>query len=264
MISGDIYQNQFSEEHMIYYKTFGIQGSKTLVLGSSLGTSSNMWNNIIEDLAQKFFVVTFDTRGHGQSQQLGLQESSVEQYAEDVIEIMDFLNIKSFSYAGLSLGGAIGQMLAIKYPTRVERLILCCTAAKFGEPEFWYNRANQVLDQGLNSILEATKSRWYTPGTTESNAFAQSLLDELLTFDPVGYANTCKAVAKFDVRAQLNKIQCPTLAIAGTEDLSTPVSVMQDLVSHIPNAELIAVSDAAHIGNVEKPEEFKNAILNFA
>ncbi|CAM4103063.1 3-oxoadipate enol-lactonase [Acinetobacter pragensis] len=249
---------------MIYYKTFGKQGNKTLVLGSSLGTSSNMWSNIIDDLAQKFFVVAFDTRGHGQSQSLGLESSSVDQYAQDVIDILDNLKIKTFSYAGLSLGGAIGQILAIKFPERVERLILCCTAAKFGEPAFWHDRADKVLKQGLNAILEATKSRWYTPGTAESDPFAQSLLDELLTYDPVGYANTCKAVADFDVRTQLSEIKCPTLAIAGTDDLSTPVFVMQELVSQIPRAELVAIQGAAHIGNVEKPEAFKKAILNFA
>ncbi len=249
---------------MIYYKTFGKQGNKALVLGSSLGTSSNMWNNIVDDLAKNFFVVVFDTRGHGQSQNLGLEPSSVEQFAEDVIEVVDHLNIDKFTYAGLSLGGAIGQMLAIKHPERVERLILCCTAPKFGEPAFWHDRANKVLEGGLDSILEATKSRWYNPGTAETNPFAQSLLDELMTFNPVGYANTCKAVADFDVRAKLSEIKCPTLAIAGTEDLSTPVSVMQELANAIPNAELIAVKGAAHIGNVEQPEEFKNAILNFA
>lgn len=249
---------------MIYYKTFGKQESKALVLGSSLGTSSNMWNNIVDDLAEHYFVILFDTRGHGQSQVLGLEPLSVEQFAQDVIDIVDHLNIDKFAYVGLSLGGAIGQMLAIKYPERVERLILCCTASKFGEPAFWNDRAGKVLEDGMEAILEATKSRWYNPGTAEADQFAQSLLDELLTFNPVGYANTCKAVANFDVRAQLNEIKCPTLAIAGTEDLSTPIAVMQELVNGIPNAELIAVKGAAHIGNVEKPEEFKNAILNFA
>lgn len=249
---------------MIYYKTFGKQENKVLVLGSSLGTSSNMWSNIVDDLAQHYFVIVFDTRGHGQSQALGLEPLSVEQFAQDVIEVVDYLNVDKFAYVGLSLGGAIGQILAIKYPERVERLILCCTASKFGEPAFWHDRAGKVLENGMEAILEATKSRWYNPGTAEVDQFAQSLLDELLTFNPVGYANTCKAVANFDVRAQLSEIKCPTLIIAGTEDLSTPISVMQELVNSIPNAELIAVKGAAHIGNVEKPEEFKNAILNFA
>lgn len=248
---------------MIHYKTFGKQANKVLLLGSSLGTSLHMWSNIVEDLAEKYFVIAFDTRGHGQSQHLGLQPLSVEQFAADVIEIVDHLNIDRFSYAGLSLGGAIGQMLAIHYPERVEHLILCCTAAKFGEAAFWHARAEQVLTQGLSSILDATKARWYNPGTAEKDAFAQTLLAQLLTQNPEAYANTCKAVADFDVRDRLSSIQCPTLVIAGTEDLSTPVSVMQQLSHAIPQAEFIAVKGAAHIGNVEKPEDFKNAILNF-
>lgn len=249
---------------MIYYKTFGNPQNKALLLGSSLGTSSNMWNNVVEDLAAKYFVVAFDTRGHGQSQTLGLEPLSVEQFAQDVIEVADHLNIATFIYAGLSLGGAIGQMLAITYPERVERLILCCTAAKFGEPAFWQERAALVQQNGMASILEATKGRWYNPGTAESNAFAQTLLDELLTFNPEGYANTCLAVGAFDVRDRLGQITCPTLVIAGTEDLSTPVSVMQVVANGIPNATLVAVQGAAHLGNVEKPQEFTRAILNFA
>lgn len=249
---------------MIYYKTFGNPQNKALLLGSSLGTSSNMWSNIVEDLAEKYFVVAFDTRGHGQSQALGLEPLSVEQFAQDVIEVADHLNIATFIYAGLSLGGAIGQMLAITYPERIERLILCCTAAKFGEPAFWQERAALVQQNGMASILEATKGRWYNPGAAESNAFAQSLLDELLTFNPEGYANACVAVGAFDVRDKLGQIACPTLVIAGTEDLSTPVPVMQIVASGIPNATLIAIQGAAHLGNVEKPQEFTRAILNFA
>ncbi|HLU04439.1 MAG TPA: alpha/beta fold hydrolase, partial [Advenella sp.] len=76
---------------MIYYKTFGNPQNKALLLGSSLGTSSNMWNNVVEDLAAKYFVVAFDTRGHGQSQTLGLEPLSVEQFAQDVIEVADHL-----------------------------------------------------------------------------------------------------------------------------------------------------------------------------
>ena len=249
---------------MIYYKTFGNPQNKALILGSSLGTSSNMWNNIVEDLAEQYFVVAFDTRGHGQSQALGLQNLSVDLFVQDVIDVADHLNISKFIYAGLSLGGAIGQLLAIKFPERVERLILCCTAAKFGEPRFWQERAEVVLKSGMEAILEPTKGRWFNPGTTESNEFAQHLLDELLTFNPQGYANTCMAVADFDVSEQLDRITCPTLVIAGTEDLSTPVSVMQSVAKGISNATFIAVKGAAHLGNVEKPQEFKQAILNFA
>src|SRR5690606_4216140 len=185
---------------MIHYKTFGNPQNKALLLGSSLGTSANMWNNIVEDLAEKYFVVAFDTRGHGQSQALGLEPLSVEQFAQDVIEVADHLNIATFIYAGLSLGGAIGQMLAITYPERVERLILCCTAAKFGEPAFWQERAALVQQSGAASILEANQGRRYNPGTAESNAFAQTLLAELLMLDPMSYANTRLAVGPFNVR----------------------------------------------------------------
>lgn len=248
---------------MIQYYTYGNRNDKPLFMGSSLGTSSDMWNNIIDPLSQSHYIIAFDTRGHGASKELGLQPLSVEIFAKDVIEIADHLGIDKFDYVGLSLGGAIGQMLAINYPERVNRLILCCTAPKFGEKNFWLDRGNKVISEGMSSILEATKARWYTPGFAETDKFAQELLNEMLKLDPQAYANVCNAVGDFDVVSQLDMINVPTLLLAGTEDLSTPVSVMQDLANGIPNATLVAIPGAAHLANVEKPDNVAQAILNF-
>lgn len=248
---------------MLHYTVHGKNKQKTLVMGSSLGTSSAMWDNIVGALAEQYQVITFDTRGHGQSQHLSSAGLEVKQLAADVIEILDHLDIQTFSYVGLSLGGAIGQQLAIDYPQRVEKLVLCCTAAKFGDAQVWLDRAAKVRNEGMAWLLEPTKGRWYTPGFMETSPFARTLLDEMLTLDAEGYAAVCETVSRFDARADLGRINCPTLAIAGTEDLSTPVAVMQELANGIPNARLIAVQGAAHIGNVEKPGKFLAAIQAF-
>ncbi|HCI4030095.1 TPA: 3-oxoadipate enol-lactonase [Pseudomonas aeruginosa] len=248
---------------MLNFSTHGTNNKKVLVMGSSLGTSSNMWSNLVDALAKEFYVVCFDTRGHGKSQHLDTTDVSVKTLANDVLEVLDHLDIEKFSYVGLSLGGAIGQTLAITHPERIEKLVLCCTAAKFGESEFWQQRANKVRDEGMNWLYEPTKSRWYTPGFTESSPLAQALLTELLELDPKGYAGICEAVASFDARPHLALISCPTLIIAGTEDLSTPVAVMQELANGIAHSEFIAVKGAAHIGNVEQPEAFLSAITKF-
>lgn len=248
---------------MLHYTVHGKNKQKTLVRGSLLGTSSAMWDNLTGALAEQYQVVTFDTRGHGKSQHLPCADVDVAQLAADVIEVLDHLGIQAFSYAGLSLGGAIGQQLAIDYSQRVEKLVLCCTAAKFGDAQVWLDRAAKVRNEGMAWLLEPTKGRWYTPGFADTDPFARRLLDEMLALDAEGYAGICEAVSRFDARADLARIGCPTLAIAGTEDLSTPVAVMQELVNGIRNARLIAVQGAAHIGNVEKPAGFLAAIRAF-
>jgi 3-oxoadipate enol-lactonase len=249
---------------MIHFSAYGSEGKPCLVLGSSLGTSGHMWANLVPSLAETFHVIVFDTRGHGKSQHLSTAGLGVADFAGDVIALLDSLRIERFSYAGLSLGGAIGQQLALSWPERVNKLVLCCTAAKFGEAKDWQNRAAKVRQEGMAWLYEPIKARWYSPGFAEENAFARELLTEMLAIPPQAYADVCDAMAAFDACGSLAQITCPTLAIAGANDLATPVPVMQELARGIPGARLIIVKGAAHLGNVERPGEFLEAIREFA
>lgn len=255
---------------MLHHIISGNPEGPTVIMGSSLGTTSRMWENQLPYLEEDFRIIRFDTPGHGRSlegvQQVAPGESSdatVADFAAQVLALADHLGVDTFSYVGLSLGGAIGQQLALDAPERLEKLVLTCTAAKFGQPQVWQDRAKAVRENGMAWLREPSEGKWYTEGFAAGDQSAQTLLDDLATLDPQGYAAACDAVSRFDVTEQLPKITAPTLVIAGSADVSTPPAVVEILARGIPGARFEIVEGAAHIGNIEGREEFGRLIGEF-
>lgn len=254
---------------MLNYEATGNPTGPVLFMGSSLGTTLRMWENLLPGLEPHFRIIRFDTRGHGGSvdtETAAAGEAStrtVEELAKDVVDLADELNIEAFHYAGLSLGGAIGQELAISYPGRVQSLVLCCTAAKFGEPKPWQDRAERVRAEGMGWLRQPTADRWFTEGFAGTDDFAKVLLDDLLALSPAGYANACDAVSRFDASDRLDEITVPVLVIAGAQDLATPPSVVKAIADGISGAKYLEIDGAAHIANVQRPEAFVKAITEF-
>lgn len=255
---------------MLHYIQSGNINGPAILMGSSLGTTSRMWENVLPYLEDTHNVIRFDTAGHGQSAAGSApvpagetSDATVEAFATDVLKLADVLKIEKFSYIGLSLGGAIGQQLALDAPERLENLIVTCTAAKFGAPEIWQDRAKNVREQGMDWLREPSASKWYTEGFADKSQEAQLLLDDLVALDPEGYAQACDAVSKFDVTNRLKDITTPTLVIAGSEDVSTPPAVVQIIADNIPEASFEVIEGAAHIGNIEAPEQYGAMIASF-
>lgn len=255
---------------MLHHVVSGNPNGPVVLMGSSLGTTSRMWENQLPYLEPDFRVIRFDSPGHGQSLN-GLtpvapgetSDASVADFAAQVLQLADSLNVDKFSYVGLSLGGAIGQQLALEAPERIERLVLTCTAAKFGTPDIWQDRAQRVREEGMDWLRNPSSEKWFTDGFAQDSSTAQTLLDDLTALDPQGYAAACDAVSGFDMTDRLADIDAPTLVIAGAEDVSTPPEVVKVLADGIPNAEFQVVDGAAHIGNIEKSEEFGQLISKF-
>ena len=132
--------------------------SGTVVLCGSLGSTSAMWAPQLPALAGRR-VVTVEHPGHGDAPVTDVQTVS-DLAARVPAEAGD----DTFSFVGLSLGGAIGMRLALDAPDRIEKLVLACTAARFGEPDAWHERAETVREQGLEAIADAVLARWFTPG----------------------------------------------------------------------------------------------------
>lgn len=255
---------------MLHHVISGNPDGPVVFMGSSLGTTHRMWDNQLPYLEEDFRVIRFDAPGHGQSLD-GIRDTSpgessgatVADFATQVLELADHLGVDTFSYVGLSLGGAIGQQLGLDAPARLEKLILTCTAAKFGQPQVWQDRAQAVREKGLAWMREPSAGKWYTEGFADRDESAGALLDELAEADPQGYATACDAVSAFDVTDRLGEITTPTLVIAGAEDVSTPPAVVEVIANGIPDAEFQVVEGAAHLGNIEAPVEFGRLISEF-
>jgi 3-oxoadipate enol-lactonase len=231
-----------------------------IVLGGSLGTDLSLWDDLAADLARDHRVVRFDTRGHGRSP-APTGGYTMEELAADVVTLADHLGLDRFAYVGLSLGGAIGQVLALAQPQRLTALVLACTAPVFGEPSTWRDRAALVRREGVESLLEPTFARWFTDEFRAAHPDAVARVAAMFrATPPEGYAGCCEALAAYDVTDRLGRIAVPTRVVAGAEDPGTPPEVGRAMVQEIRDADLVVIEGAAHIANVARPAEFSAAV----
>ena len=251
-----------SNDAEINYQTFGDASQPAIIFSNSLGTQLNMWQPQISFFEKKFYVICYDTRGHGASS-APQGPYSIEQLGTDVIHLLDHLNIKKASFCGISMGGLTGQWLAIHHPERFNHVIVCNTAAKIGQEQAWNDRAQLVREQGLKPIAETAASRWFTEPFIRSNtAIVESLSNDLGAGSPEGYASCCEALAKADVREQLKNITIPTLVVAGQKDPVTTVADAQYIINHVRSSSLFEIN-ASHISNIEQPKAFNQAVFSF-
>jgi 3-oxoadipate enol-lactonase len=262
----------------LHHTLDGPHGAPVLVLSGSLGTTVDMWSPQLDALSRGWRVLRVDHPGHGRSMaprplygpKVGWGGSplpdgpvTVESIARSILDLLDGLGFQQVSVCGLSLGGAVGQWLAAHASPRVERLVLCSTAASFVPTRGVYlQRAAVVRERGMAAVAESVLARWFTPAffarqPAEVARYRQMLED----ISPEGYAACCEAVAGFDGRGDLEqKIRAPTLVLAGADDPATPVKEARLLSEKIPGARLQVIAEAAHLVNVEQPGAVGDAI----
>lgn len=232
----------------------GPTGAPALVLLCSLGSTVDMWAPQRRDLAGEHRVITVDTRGHGGSP-VPAGPYTVDELAADVLETLDGLGVTRASFAGVSLGGAISQAIALRAPERVASLALVCTSARFGDPEPWQERAATVRAGGAEAIADAVVARWFTEEHAEAAPAVVKAMREMIAATPAeGYAACCEAIAAWDSRARLGEIAAPTLVISGDQDPATPPEHGRILAEGIPGARFEVVADAAHLASHQRPE----------
>ncbi|QIC73461.1 3-oxoadipate enol-lactonase [Acinetobacter indicus] len=251
-----------SQDAEINYRTFGDATKPALVFSNSLGTNFKMWQPQIDHFQQDFFVICYDTRGHGASS-APQGPYTLDQLGQDVVNLLDHLNIEKAAFCGISMGGLTGQWLAINKPERFSHVVVCNTAAKIGQEQAWNERAALVREQGLAPIASTAAGRWFTEPFIQSNAATVATLsNDLGAGSPEGYASCCEALAKADVREQLKDIQVPVFIVAGQQDPVTTVADGEFMQQRIANAELFEIN-ASHISNIEQPEAFNQAVQAF-
>jgi 3-oxoadipate enol-lactonase len=241
----------------------GPPGAPVLVLGPSLGTELGMFDAQTLDLADRFRMVRFDLRGHGRSPVVP-GPYTVADMADDVVRLLDELGVDRFSYAGVSLGGAIGQQLAVTAPERLDRLVVMASAARFPDPVSWKERAEKVRAEGTEFLVPSRIGAWVTPEFARSRPEeTERLLEMLRRTSREGYAACCETLEAFDVRDRLAAITAPTLVIAGAEDPATPVDTVREIADAIPGARFVVVPHASHLVSAEQPDVVTAKIRRF-
>ncbi len=246
----------------LWHQIEGPEKAPVLVMSNSLGTNLAMWDPQMPALRQRFRVLRYDTRGHGQSS-VPTAPYKVDRLGRDVLALLDGLKIERAHFCGLSMGGFTGMWLGREAPKRIDRLVLCNTSARIGPPELWTKRIETVRASGMNAIMQGVIERWFTPAFRDrAPQDVERIAAMARATPPEGYATACEAIRDMDQREQISAIRAPTLVIAGASDQATPAVDGRFLAEHIQGARYVELP-AAHISNVEAAEAFTAALLDF-
>ena len=245
----------------LHHSLAGSPAMPTVVLSHALGASMAMWDPQLAPLTVIRQVLRYDQRGHGGSP-VPPGPYTIEALGRDLLALLDRLHLDRVSLCGLSLGGMVGIWLAANAPDRIDRLVLCCTAARMMRPEEFATRAETVRRQGMAAVADAVIGRWFTPdfATTHAQTVA-SIRATLLATPAEGYAGACEALAAMDLHGDLRSIKARTLVVSGAQDQSTPTQQSREIAKAIPGAELVVVPQAAHLANVEQADRVSEEIV---
>lgn len=245
----------------LHYALDGPDDAPAIVFSNSLGTSLEMWDAQVEALRGRYRCLRYDTRGHGRSA-VRDEPAGIDDLAADLRGLLDGLGISRAHVVGLSLGGMTAQAFAASSPDRVDRLVLMATAAQLGPPAAWEERAALARREGMAALVDTVLSRWFTPPFADTQD-AGKVREQILATDPVGYARACDVIRDMDLRERLAAISAPTMIIAGADDPATPPLLGEALRSAIPGAELVVISGAAHLLNIERAEQVNRHLASF-
>ena len=236
-----------------------------LVFAHSLACDHTMWAPQLDAFGADFSLLAYDMRGHGGSSVTD-GDYPLELLADDLAALLDAQGIARCHFVGLSLGGMVGQMAALRHPARFGSLTLADTTSRQppGAHAVWDERLATVRAHGMAPLVQPTLERWFTPAFRASHAQEVARIGALIRGTPAaGYAGCAHAVVNIDLTAQLPRIACPVLVIVGRDDAGTTPAMAQDIASAIPGARLVVLDAAAHLSNIEQAQAFNAALRAF-
>jgi 3-oxoadipate enol-lactonase len=248
----------------INYQIEGPDHAPCLVFSNSLATTMAMWDEQAAALKDKFRILRYDQRGHGQT------EAPAGRYAfdtllADAVGLLDALSIEKAHFAGLSMGGATALGLAEKHPGRFERIIVCdspCQSTPQSSQQ-WEERILVAKDKGIAALVEPTVARWFPPETVAKSPSYLDKVRGMIRDTPAnGFIGCAAALAAHDYASAVATVKCPVLFIVGEKDGATPAA-MRKLNEKLPGSRFVELPGAGHISNMDRPAEFTRAIRDF-
>lgn len=238
-------------------------GAPALLLFNPLGTSLEIWDDSFPALCERYEVVRFDARGHGESTTGSKTELTIEQLARDALAVLDACGIARAHLCGLSIGGMTAMQIATLWPDRVLKIALCSTSPYMGLGDAWNARIEAVRKEGVAPLIDGILQRWLTtPYRTTHPDQVERIRAMLLTVKPQGYAACAAAIRDMDQRQSIKTITAKTLVIGGTQDPGTTPADHALIAASIPGAQLVML-EAAHLLHIERQQEFTEALLQF-
>lgn len=232
-----------------------------IVFSNSLGTTLQMWDPIMDLLPQGLRIIRYDRRGHGGSD-VPDGPYTMGALISDTEKVLDHLDVKDCLFVGLSIGGLVAQGLAGKRLDLIRAMVLSNTGAKIGTRGMWDDRIADIGASGLEAAADTILERWFSAKFRASPEITR-WRDMLISTPLPGYLGCAAAIGGTDFYSTTATLTLPTLAIAGSEDGSTPPDLVRETAGLIKGSNFHLVRGAGHLPCVEKPEEFARVLSDF-
>ena len=249
----------------INYELTGQARAPVVLLSHSLASSMVMWNPQLESLEAHFQVLRYDMRGHGDSDAPD-GAYTLELLAEDAIALLDTLGIDTAHFVGLSIGGMIGQGLALDHADRLKSLALCDTSAIMPDEAqpILQERIAAARENGMADQVDGTMERWFTPQYLKENPPEVEMIRQQVRATPLaGYIGCSEALGGLNYLERLPEIKLATLIMVGEEDPGTPVAASEAIHERIAGSQLVILPSARHLSNIEQAQAFNQSLMGF-
>lgn len=225
-----------------------------VVLIHSLGMDHAFWDAVTPALTEATSVLVYDCRGHGGSDKPP-GPYRVEQFADDLAQLMDGIGWRAAIVAGASMGGCIALAFAAACPARTAALGLIDTTAWYDAPAAWEERAATAETKGLDALIGFQTTRWFTDGFRDRRKdVVDASVKVFLANTRQAYAETCRMLGACNLTAALPRLAMPVRIVVGEEDYATPVAMAQALNRAIAGSTLAVIAKARHLTPLECPE----------
>ena len=253
----------------IYYELTGESGEVLMILNGIMMSSAS-WTEIKEDYVKAGYrILNVDFRDQGKSGSSPVSYE-IQQHAEDLIFLLDRLNIEKINILGISYGGQVGMIFAMKYKNRVNRLILANTssrlsnflkgigaawdeAAKLEDGERFFRIAMPLI---YSDVFYDTHYEWLKE---REKAFKDVLTKSWFE----RYLRLSSSHGNYNIEKEIHKIEAPTLVIGGDRDMVTPYEETHKIYKNIKNAAFVMIPECGHASCYEKPQEFNIQVIGF-
>lgn len=251
--------------HLHHVEEGAATGGLPLVFSHALGLDLHMWDPVVPAFADRHPLLRYDQRGHGRSARPAAPYT-MSDLVDDAAALIEAWGRGPVVFVGLSMGGMVGQGLAIRRPDLVKGLVLAHTAARYEAPAraAWAQRVVTVQQGGMAAVVDLVAQRYLNADFRAAHpAVEQALRQTVLAMDPTAYAMACEAVAGVDWLDRLSSIRVPTLVLAGAQDAGATPEMARAISARIAGSALEVFPDASHMSLVEAPASFHRALSEF-
>jgi 3-oxoadipate enol-lactonase len=247
----------------VAYKQDGKPGRPVVLMSNSLMSNMDMWDQTVPALLDKYQVLRYDTRGHGQTA-VTAGPYSINQLADDAIGLLDEVGIDRAHIMGLSMGGMIAQQIGARYSERVLSVLLCDTASEMPPRSMWEERLAIARKEGMSGLVDTVIRRWFTAAFIEqAPEQVKKIREMILGTSTEGFINCASAIRDMAQTTMLLKIKAPTLIITGRLDPACTVDQAVVLHRMIDTSKMVILENAAHLSNIEQADAFNQHVLDF-